>query len=142
MGGVEGDGWLGDVEHGRGSLDAVLQRLRCLMIAGRPALRKRGDGSDCGGSPPPRRGAGGRGEQGRKTRRIAARHAALGADASHARVAPGGSKSRRISCAIVVLYETEIELSFGTELEALERRKISIIRAPLGHRQVEELDRS
>src|SRR5262245_55685182 len=86
-------------------------------------------------------GIGVRSQQGRKARRIAAGHAAFGSDAVHARVAPGGRKPCRISRAIVVMDETQIELRFRTRHQLSERRKIGIIRAPLGHRQVEELNR-
>ena len=54
------------------------------------------------------RRAGVRGQQRRQPRGIAARHAALGADAIDARVAAGGGETGRVAVRVVVMDQPEI----------------------------------
>ena len=72
-----------------------------------------------------------RGEQRRKPRGIAARHAALGGDAVHAGVAAGGGEALGVAFRIVVVDQAEIELGLRSELQLLERCEIGFVGAPL-----------
>ena len=54
-------------------------------------------------------------EQRRQPRRIAARHAAFGADAVDPRMPPGGGKPRRVAAGIVVVDQAEIKLGLRDE---------------------------
>ena len=54
---------------------------------------------------------------------------------------PGSREARRIAGGIVMVDEAEIELGLGPQLQLGERREIGVVRAPLGHRHMKELDR-
>ena len=56
-------------------------------------------------------------------------------------VPPRGRQAGRIACGVVVMDEAEIELRLRASCKPLERGEIGIVRARLGHRHVEELDR-
>src|SRR5207248_5094127 len=67
------------------------------------------------------------GEQRWQPRRIAARHAAFGADAVDAGVTAGGSKPCLIAVRVVVVNEAEIKFGLGTELQSLQRRVVRVV---------------
>src|SRR5947207_10801328 len=83
-----------------------------------------------------------RGEQRWQARRIAARHAAFGRNATDPRVTPRGRETSPVARRIVVMHEPEIELRFGVQPQSFERREKRVVRAVLWHRHMKILDRT
>src|SRR5215510_7111346 len=70
-----------------------------------------------------------RGEQFRKARGIAARHAAFGRDIVDPGIAPGGGEASRVAGYVLAVHEAEIELGVRPQLQRVEGCEIGIVGA-------------